>query len=51
MESSVSDEVDVLMSNGGMGEYQLVSDKHLYLYIYICPELKKHTHNIFTPAH
>ena len=31
MEFSVSDEVDVLMSNGGMDEYQLVSDKHLYL--------------------
>ena len=29
MGCSVSDEVDVLMSNGGMDEYQLVSDKHL----------------------
>ena len=27
---SFSDEVDVLMSSGGMDEYQLVSDKHLY---------------------
>ena len=30
MGCSVSDEVDVLMSSGGMDEYQLVSDKHLY---------------------
>ena len=37
MRRSISDDVDVPMSNGGMDLYRLVSDKHLYWCCLDCP--------------